>query len=185
MDNDDIKIFAPAAAGKPHTGDLDNLAAETEALRESGNLDTAKRLGRELAALSAQNQELSALSQSFGFALTPARAQQLNVLMVFSGQHALRANLPKLLSEAAVTAMNNFLINHSKPFWDTISDGSAFTQYLLAAPMHTPAQAQPVGDAFARMCGQEDNPDLRSLGATVFTTAAELVRARWEEAGAQ
>ena len=182
MDYDDIKIFVPeAAAEPPHMEDLDNLAAETEALRESGNLGAAKRLGRELAALSAQSPELVALSQSFGFTLTPAREQQLHVLMVFSGQHALGAQLPQLLSEAAVTAMNNYLINHEKPFWDTISDGRAFTQYLLAAPMLKPARAQAVGDAFARMCGQEDNPDLRALGATVFTTAAELVKARLEE----
>jgi len=178
MENDDIKIFAPeAAAGPPHAGELDNLAAQTEALRVSGNLDAAKRLGRELAAFSAQSPELVALSRSFGFTLTPAREQQLHVLMVFSGQHALRAQLPQLLSEAALTAMNNYLINHSKAFWDTISDGSAFTQYLLAAPM-----PQPVGEAFARMCGQEDNPDLCKLGATVFTTAEELVKAKWEAA---
>ena len=176
MENEDIKIFAPeAAAGPPHAGELDNLAAETEALRESGNLDAAKRLGRELATLSSQSPELAALSESFGFTLTPARTQQLHVLMVFSGQHALRAQLPQLLSEAALTAMNNYLINHSKAFWDTISDGSAFTQYLLAAPA-----SQPVGEAFARMCGQEDNPDLCRLGATVFTAATELVRAKWE-----
>jgi len=184
MEHDDIKIFAPEAAGEPpHNEDLDNLAAETEALRESGNLDAAKRLGRELAALSAQSPELVALSQSFGFTLTPAREQQLHVLMVFSGQHSLRAKLPQLLYEAALTSMNNYLINHSKAFWDTISDGSAFTQYLLAAPMHKTAQAQSVGEAFARMCGQEDNPDLRQLGATVFTAAEELVKARWEDAG--
>jgi len=182
MENDDIKIFAPEAAAElPHTGELDSLAAETEALRESGNLDAAKRLGRELATLSAQSPELMALSQSFGFTLTPEREQQLHVLMVFSGQHALRAQLPQLLSEAAITAMNNYLINHSKSFWDTISDGSAFTQYLLAAPMQKQAQAQSVGESFARMCGQEDNPDLCKLGATVFATAEELVRAKWEE----
>jgi len=181
MEHDDIRIFAPAAAVEPpHAEDLDNLAAETEALRESGNLCAAKSLGRELAALSAHSPELAALSQSFGFTLTPAREQQLHVLMVFSGQHALREQLPQLLSEAAVTAMNNYLINHSKDFWDTISDGSAFTQYLLAA--REAAQARSVGEAFARRCGQEDNPDLRELGATVFTAAAELVRARWEAA---
>jgi len=182
MNHEDIKIFAPEA-GEPQAGELDSLAAQTEALRESGNLDAAKRLGRELAGLSAHSPELLSISQSFGFTLTPAREQQLHVLMVFSGQHALRAILPQLLSEAAITAMNNYLINHSKPFWDTISDGSAFTQYILAVP--SKGQAEPVGGVFAHMCGQEDNPDLRKLGATVFTTAEQLVRARWEEAHAE
>ena len=184
MEHDDVKIFAPDTIRAPHAGELDNLAAETEALRESGNLDAAKRLGRELAALAAQSEEPAALAQSFGLTLSPAREQQLHVLLAFSGQHALRAQLPKLLSEAAVTAMNNYFINRSKPFWDTISDGSAFTQYLLVAPMRRTAGAAPVGATFARICGQEDNPDLCKLGATVFTTAAELVRARWEEANA-
>ena len=177
MDND-IKIFAPDAPAEVPGEDLDSLAAQTEALRESGNLDRAKRLARELASYSAQSPELSALAESFGFALTPQREHQLHVLMVFSAQHALRGLLPKLLAEAAITTMNNHLINHSKDFWDTISDGRAFTQYLLAVQAQAAQDA--MGEAFAHMCGQEDNPDLCRLGATVFTAAGELVATKWE-----
>jgi len=182
MDSD-IKIFAPDAPGNAAGEDLESLAAQTEALRESGILDRAKRLGRELAGYCAQSPELLALAQSFGFALAPQREQQLHVLMVFSSQYALRVVLqPKLLAEASITAMNNYLINHAKAFWDTISDGSAFTQYLLAA--QAPSARAAMGEAFAHICGQEDNPDLRALGATVFHTAVELVQAKWEEATA-
>jgi len=174
MDHD-IKIF-----GAPdHHEDLESVAAQTEALRNSGELDRAKRLGRELAGLSADNPELLSLADSFGFALTPAREQQLQVLMVFSGQHALRELLvPKLLAEAAITAMNNFLINRSRAFWDTISDSSAFTQYLLAERENR-CEATAIGEVFARVCGQEDNADLHRMGATVFATAHELVEAKW------
>jgi len=182
MDSD-IKIFAPGgsmdAPAEVPAEDLDSLAAQTEALRESGNLDKAKCLAREMAAYCAQSPELSALAESFGFALTPQREHQLHVLMVFSVQHALRGLLPQLLSEASITTMNNTLINRSKDFWDTISDGRAFTQYLLAVQVR-PAQAA-MGEAFAHMCGQEDNPDLGRLGATVFSAAWELVKAKWEE----
>jgi hypothetical protein len=184
MDND-IKIFAPSAGEDLPDTELETLAAETEALRESGTLTLAKRLGRDLAALSAQSPDLAALAQSFGFTLTPARTQQLHVLMTFSGQQALRALLqPHLLSEAAITSMNNYLINHSKEFWDTIADGSAFTQYLLAVREHLPLpeNAARIGAVFAHVCGQEDNPDLRALGATVFATARELIAAQWEAA---
>lgn len=189
MDNDDVKIFSPEESDHPKNEDLDSLAAETEALRESGNLGVAKRLGRELASLSSHSPELLALSESFGFTLNAAREQQLHVLMVFSGQHALRTQLPQLLSEAAITTMNNYLINKSKEFWDTISDGSEFTQYLLVAPVPkkadacsalTQTKAEQVGSVFAHMCGQEDNPDLCKLGATVFITTSELVKARLE-----
>ena len=177
MDHD-IKIF-----GAPERcEDLESVAAQTEALRNSGALDRAKRLGRELAGLSANQPELLSLASSFGFALTPAREQQLQVLMVFSGQHALRELLkPHLLAEAAITAMNNFLINKSRVFWDTISDGSAFTQYLLAERAGD-CEACAIGEVFARVCGQEDNTELHSLGATVFTTAHELVAAKWDAA---
>ena len=184
MDND-IKIFRPEQqAGSKPCDDLEALAAQTEQLRESGDLTRAKRLGRELAALSAQSPELGELARSFArsgaaLALTPEQEQNLHVLMVFSGQQALRELLPRLLAEAAVTAMNNFLINRSKAFWDTISDGSAFTQYLLAA-QKTSERDTSIGVAFARVCGQEDNPDLRALGAALFNTARELVIARWE-----
>ena len=180
MDND-IKIFDPEhQAGPKPCDDLEALAAQTEQLRESGDLTRAKRLGRELAALSANSPELGELAQSFALSLTPEREQHLHVLMVFSGQQALRALLPQLLSEAAITAMNNYLINRSKVFWDTISDGSAFTQYLLAAQGLIPADGTAVGAAFARVCGQEDNPDLRALGAALFDSARELVIAKWE-----
>ena len=177
MDND-IKIFAPDTPAQSPGEELESLAAQTEALRESGNLDRAKRLGREMAAYAAQSPELPALAQSFGITLSPQRAHQLQVLMVFSSQHALRGLLPKLLAEASITTMNNYLINHSKGFWDTISDGRAFTQYLLAVSAQPPAPA--IGGVFAKICGQEDNPDLRRLGSNVFTTAWELVGAKWD-----
>jgi len=174
----DIKIFGE----QEQREDLESVAAETEALRESGELDRAKAMGRELAAISAKSPEVTAIAESFGFALTPVRENHLQVLMVYSGQHALREILaPQLLAEAAVTAMNNFLINHSRAFWDTISDGSAFTQYLLVerAQSGGQARAELMGEVFARVCGQEDNSDLHRLGATVFSTAHELVRAKW------
>lgn len=179
MDND-IKIFGPEQQAGPTPGDdLEALAAQTEQLRESGDLTRAKRLGRGLAALSAHSPELGELAQSFDLSLTPEREQNLHVLMVFSGQQALRELLPQLLAEAAITTMNNFLINRSKEFWDTISDGSAFTQYLLAV-QKTQQPASAIGIAFASVCGQEDNPDLRALGAALYNSARELVTARWE-----
>lgn len=176
MDSD-IKIFGEDEARKGE--DLDCLAAQTEALREDGTLDRAKRLGRELAALAINSPELLDVAGSFGFALAPAREQHQRVLMVFSAQQALREQLSQLLTEAAITAMNNFLINRARAFWDTISDGSAFTQYLLALRAPQAEQAALVGEAFARVCGQEDNTDLLQLGATVFTTAKKLVTAKW------
>ena len=177
MDND-IKIFGiPASRG---IEDLDSLAAQTERLRESGSLDSAKRLARELAAFSAKSPELRDLAESAGIALTPEREQQLHVMMVFSAQYALREVIaPQLLAEAAITTMNNYLINRSKEFWDTISDGSAFTQYLLAARAPQGQQPALMGEAFARVCGQEDNTDLQQLGAAIFTTAKELIAAKW------
>ena len=182
MDSD-VKIFNPEQLqSQPLGEDLEALAAQTEQLRESGDLTRAKRLGRELAALSAQSEELGEFVQSFALSLTPAWEQQLHVLMVFSCQQALRALLPKLLSEAAITTMNNYLINRSKTFWDTISDGSAFTQYLLAAQVSSKKDAaadSEIGVAFARVCGQEDNPDLRNLGTAMFNSAWELVKAKW------
>ena len=180
MDSD-VKIFNSEQL-QPPGEDLEALAAQTEQLRESGDLTRAKRLGRELAALSAQSKELGEFVQSFALSLTPEREQQLHVLMVFSCQQALRALLPKLLSEAAVTTMNNYLINRSKTFWDIISDGSAFTQYLLATQVSSRPDSDAeseVGVAFARVCGQEDNPDLRNLGTAMFNSAWELVKAKW------
>lgn len=179
----DVKIFTSSTAWdapEPETEDLEALAARTEEQRANGNLDKAKRLGRGLSSFSARSEELAALAQSFGFAPSAERAQHLHVLMLFSAQAALRELLePKLLAEAAITAMNNALINHEKAFWDTVSDGRVFTQYLLA--LRGPANgADAVGEVFAKVCGQEDNPDLRALGSTVFTTAHKWIEAHWE-----
>ena len=172
----DIKIFGE---NEPrHCDDLDHVAAQTEALREEGSLGQAKRLGRELAGLSVGNAQLLSVAEGLGLARGAAWEQQLQVLMVFSAQQALRALEPQLLAEAAITAMNNYLINRAREFWDTISDGSAFTQYLLAVRDVPEAQPGLIGEVFARVCGQEDNADLHKLGATVFTTAHELVAAK-------
>lgn len=176
----DIKIFGQ----QQYNENLEEMAAQTEQLRQAGLLDAAKRLGRELAGMSAKSPEVIEIAESFGFALTPAREQHLQVLMVYSAQYALRKVLqPALLAEAAVTTMNNTLINHSREFWCTISDGSAFTQYLLAK-RETPetTKAQVMGKVFARVCAQEDNTDLHRLGETVFNAAHELVHAKWAAA---
>jgi hypothetical protein len=179
----DIKIFTAAgAAAQPPGEDLDALAQETEAQRASGNLGKAKQLGRGLSSFSANSPELLALAESFGFSLNPEREQHLHVLMLFSAQAALQELLaPKLLAEAAVTTMNNALINHEKAFWDTVSDGRVFTQYLLALrdPVGEAKNAERIGGVFAQLCGQEDNPDLRALGASVFETAYKWIAANW------
>jgi hypothetical protein len=176
--DDDMKIFVPDASAERPGDELDRLAAQTEALRESGNLDKAKRLARELAAYATQNSALPAPTEGFGFTLTAQRERHRHVLMVFSLQYALRGLLPTLLAEAAVTTMNNYIINHSRDFWDTISDGRAFTQYLLAAQAQSARAA--IGEAFAHICGQEDNADLCRMGSAVFQSAWELVKAKWE-----
>ncbi|MDR1928215.1 MAG: hypothetical protein LBQ33_06215 [Oscillospiraceae bacterium] len=178
----DIKIFNAAA---PQEGDdLDALAAMTEQLRAEGTLERAKRLARELAKLSVQSPELLEMAESFGFTPEKAREQQLHVLMVFSGQSALSALLkPQLLADAAITSMNNALILHAKDFWDTISDGGVFTQYRLALRnQDTPEkQAAEIGEVFARLCGQEDNPELCALGGAVFLSARRLIAAKWAQ----
>jgi hypothetical protein len=180
----DIKIFnAASAAAQPVAEELDALALETEAQRANGNLGRAKQLGRALSSFSAHSPELLALAESFGFALSPEREQHLHVLMLFSAQSALQALLwPKLLAETAITAMNNALINHEKAFWDTVSDGRVFTQYLLAlrSPASAEESAERIGEVFAQVCGQEDNPDLHALGGSIFTTAHKWVAANWE-----
>ncbi|MDR2524782.1 MAG: hypothetical protein LBC83_01090 [Oscillospiraceae bacterium] len=178
--DEDIRIFTGVTGAA--AADLDALAQETEAQRQSGQLGKAKQLGRDLATFSARSPELVALAQSFGFTPCPEWEQHLHVLMLFSAQTALRELLtPELLAEAALTTMNNTLINREKAFWDTVSDGRIFTQYMLAlrggAEKQDSARAR-VGAVFAQVCGQEDNPDLRELGATVFETAHKWIAAQ-------
>ncbi len=180
----DVKIFNSADTAAPPQEDLDALAAQTETQRANGNLSRAKQLGRDLSSVSTNSAELLALAESFGLSLSDEWAQHLRVLMLFSSQEALQALLePKLLAEAAITAMNNALINHEKAFWDTVSDGRVFTQYLLALrnPLADEAEKDgQIGEVFAQVCGQEDNPDLRALGATVFRTAHKWIVANWQ-----
>ncbi|MDR1463824.1 MAG: hypothetical protein LBJ11_00805 [Oscillospiraceae bacterium] len=178
----DMKIFTPA--GKPASEDLDLLAEQSEELRASGELGGARALGQELAGMSAQSPLLQDLTVHFGVSLDERREQQLHVLMVFAGQTALRRVLDRpILTDAAVNAMHDTLIETSGSFWETIADGSAFTQYLLAlrAGRASADQAVEVGEAFARLCGQEDNPDLRALGAEVFLSAQTLVATKWAQ----
>ncbi|MCL2106472.1 MAG: hypothetical protein FWH26_05350 [Oscillospiraceae bacterium] len=182
----DMKIFVSSVSSQgddlPQGDDLDALAALTEEQRSNGNLTQAKRLGRELAAMSSSSPELAALAESFRIPLNPERERHLQVLTVFCGQTVLSDVLrPSLLADAAITSMNNYLINHTKEFWDSISDGRAFTQYLLVLRSQATREEQAglIGEVFARVCGQEDNPDLRALGASVFITAGDYILAKW------
>ncbi|MDR2647305.1 MAG: hypothetical protein LBB67_04175 [Oscillospiraceae bacterium] len=184
--DDDIKIFTPTAS-LPEPDDLDELAVLAQLHRANGNLDRAKALGERLAQISVNTPELRDMTEEARFDLTPSHEQQLRVLMVFSAHTALEAILtPSLLADAARTAMNESFIVHAGTFWNSVSDGRVFTQYLLAIrmPLDLPAQARRVGETFAGICGQEDNPELIALGANVFQKTHTFISETWRPASA-
>ncbi|MDR1734652.1 MAG: hypothetical protein LBR73_07230 [Oscillospiraceae bacterium] len=180
--DEDIKIYTPPQAGAA-ADELDDLAAQRSTLVLSGQMEKAKRLGRELAQKDADSAEVAPLVRGYHYDLDAAAKQNLRVLLLFCAQQAIDGLvLPELLADAATAALQTELAETAPAFWGTVSDGMAFTQYLLSlrniGDLNDAVCA--IAGTFARMCGQEDNEDLHGLAKDVFYTTWGYIETRWK-----
>ena len=68
--------------------------------------------------------------------------------------------------------MYDYLKTEEKGYYDNISDGSAFTFYLLALKKDGDT-ARNIGEQFAKRCGM-NNEEYSDMGANFFLKAQEL-----------
>lgn len=163
----DIKIYE--GRGSSESNDIQKLTEDIDRNKRNGNIDKANALGIRLAKIRPDCKKL-------GLDIGNMPASELycvRVLLTFTAEYAVRKYISSAtLGDAASAAMYSYLKAEETGYYDNISDGSAFTFYLLALKKSGDT-AKNLGEQFALRCGTT-NDEYISLGAEIFNKALEL-----------
>ena len=168
-DDSDIKIFKAPTADSD-TSDLFAVAEEIKRNILNGNSAKAKALGKELASLSPESEDLiNELTET----LDAEIKNQCRLLMVFSAEYTLLSELKPILATAANESLYNGLKKDAPEFYDSISNGAAMSFYYLAVKQRDVIKA--VGENFAMLCNAKGNEAVSELGSKIFLTTCKHV----------
>ena len=184
MEDTDVKIFNGGKSNDHDPTDFDvrALAEELKQNKLNGNSDKAKELGKTLAEMTPDsddlNDELKVLVTDHS--VTNDIKLQLRILMVFAAEHTLFRVLPPLVAATASDALYDKLRHDEYAFYENVSGGTSFTFYYLAVKKSNAEQA--IGESFAMLCNAESNAVIRYLGQQAFTLMCaqieSMIRAR-------
>lgn len=161
-DDSDVKIFKAPTADND-TSDLFAVAEEIKRNILNGNSAKAKALGKELASLSPESENLiNELTET----LDAEIKNQCRLLMVFSAEYTLLSELKPILATAANESLYNGLKKDAPEFYESISNGAAMSFYYMAVKQREVVKA--VGDNFAMLCNAKGNETVSKLGSDVF-----------------
>ncbi len=175
LDDSDIKIFN----GKNDEADGADLFALAEEMKRhiiNGNSPKAKELGRALAAISPDSDDLGDELNKFvrNSAVTPEMKIQLKTLMLFCAEYTLLSKLCPMLSTTATEAMYEALRTGSSAYYYGISNGAAVSFYYLAVKRNKNI-SEAVGESFAMLCEAQSNKLVKALGENVFELTCEKI----------
>lgn len=163
----DIKIYE--GRGNSELNDIQRISEDIERNKQNGNIDKAKALGKRLAKI---RPDCKKLGLDIGN-MPAAELYCVRVLLTFTAEYALRKYiLSDTLGDAVSTSMYDYLKTEESGYYNNISDGSAFTFYLLALKKSGDT-AQNIGEQFAQRCGI-NNDEYVSLGAGIFNKVLDL-----------
>lgn len=168
-DDSDVKIFKAPTADND-TSDLFAVAEEIKRNILNGNSAKAKALGKELASLSPESENLiNELTET----LDAEIKNQCRLLMVFSAEYTLLSELKPILATAANESLYDGLKKDAPVFYDSISNGAAMSFYYLAVKQRDVIKA--VGENFAMLCNAKGNKTVSELGSKIFLTTCKHV----------
>lgn len=168
-DDSDVKIFKAPTADND-TSDLFAVAEEIKRNILNGNSAKAKALGKELASLSPESENLiNELTET----LDAEIKNQCRLLMVFSAEYTLLSELKPILATAANESLYDGLKKDAPEFYDSISNGAAMSFYYLAVKQRDVIKA--VGENFAMLCNAKGNKTVSELGSKIFLTTCKHV----------
>lgn len=167
LDDSDVKIFT-AKKDESDGGDLFAVAEEIKRHIANGNSAKAKELGKALASLSPESDNLSDELKEMLRAewIKPDIKIQLRLLMVFCAEYTLLSELCPMLATAANEALYDSLKTEAFGFYDSISNGAAMSFYYMAVKQRDVVKE--VGDSFAMLCDAKTSERINALGANVF-----------------
>ena len=162
-DDRDIKIYVKK--GISETTEFETISDDILRHVSNGNKEKASELGRKMAKIKAED----GVADLSGYNLSAAQLYQVRVLLTFVAEYSVQKNIcVEFLSDTVSTAMYDYLKTNERGYYDNISDGGAFTFYLLALKKSGDT-AQNIGERFAMLCGI-NKPEFVKLGAEIFTT---------------
>ena len=168
-DDSDVKIFRAPTADND-SSDLFAVAEEIKHNILNGNSAKAKSLGKELASLSPESENLiNELTET----LDAEIKNQCRLLMVFSAEYTLLSELKPILATAANESLYDGLKKDAPVFYDSISNGAAMSFYYLAVKQRDVIKA--VGENFAMLCNAKGNETVSELGSKIFLTTCKHV----------
>uniref|UniRef100_UPI003FF09789 hypothetical protein n=1 Tax=Candidatus Fimivicinus sp. TaxID=3056640 RepID=UPI003FF09789 len=180
FDDSDMKIFGVKESPDVSDGaEVQALAQEMKRQRLNGNSERAKQLGIRLAALAPDSADEDSLDliRLLGDPLPATEIMcQIRILLIFTAESCLHLYTPTpLLATTAVNALYDKLIEDDPGFYDTISNGAAFSFYYLAL-RHSGKTDENIGMTFAMLCGEEHDAALIQLGERVYQYVTRKVR---------
>ncbi len=164
-DDRDIKIYVKKSMTE--TGEFQAINDEIQLHVANGNRDKAVVLGQRMAAVRPEDGIVS-----FGeLNMTAALLYQTRVLLTFMAEYSIQRNIAvEFLAETASSAMYEHLKTNESGYYNNISDGAAFTFYLLALKKEGDATTN-IGEQFAMLCNI-NWPEIVELGKRIFTESS-------------
>ena len=162
----DIKIYVKKSMTE--TGEFQAINDEVQLHLANGNRDKAIALGQQMAKIKPED----GIVDRSGFNMTAALLYQVRVLLTFVAEYSIQKNVPvDFLVDTASAAMYEYLKTNESGYYNNISDGAAFTFYLLALKKGGDA-ATNIGEQFSMLCNISWQ-EIIDLGKRVFVQASE------------
>lgn len=163
----DIKIYI--GKSNREANDFLQISEEIEQNRQNGNIEKAQLLGQSLAQVKPDDSELKLDCSN----MAATELYRIRVLLTFTAEYIIRQSInSEIVADAVSTAMYSYLKTAEPGYYDNISDGSAFTFYLLALKKEGDV-AHNIGEQFAERCGTS-HKEYIDRGAKIFRTASAL-----------
>lgn len=162
----DIKIYVKKSMTE--TGEFQAINDEVQLHLANGNRDKAIALGQQMAKIKPED----GIVDLSGFNMTAALLYQVRVLLTFVAEYSIQKNVSvDFLADTASAAMYEYLKTNESGYYNNISDGAAFTFYLLALKKGGDA-ATNIGEQFSMLCNISWQ-EIIDLGKRVFVQASE------------
>jgi hypothetical protein len=175
-DDSDIKIYARTNNGE--NNEFETLSEDIRRHISTGNREKAIRLGERMAKVKPEHESFDFTRYNFSAAVL----YQIRVLITFIAEYTTQKKIKsEFLADSVTNAMYDYLKLKEKGYYDNISDGGAFTFYLLALKKDGDA-AQNIGEQFAKRCGI-NKPEMIKFGAEVFNRVSDFFSQMIDNAG--
>ena len=165
-DDRDIKIYVKKPMSE--TIEFKCITDEIQLHVANGNREKAIALGESLAKVKPEDN----IVDLSGFNMTAALLYQMRVLFTFVAEYRIQSKLTvEFLADTASAAMYDYFKANESGYYDNISDGGAFTFYLLALKKGGDV-AENIGEQFSKLCNISWQ-EIIDLGKRIFIEASQ------------